>query len=572
MPGKTVTLAQTGHSVIGVASGTSSSSGLVTFKVGDTTAETVTYTATDTTDGVTITDTAAVTFAPGPVSSATSTVASSPSSVIANGTLTSTITITLLDANNNPVSGKTVKLSQGIGTGSTISAASGTSNASGVVTFTTTDVNAEIVTYSAKDTCDNVSLTATTTVTFIAGPVTAAQSQVNSSPTTVNANGVATSTITVTLSDVEGNPVSGKAVALSQSTGGHSTIGAASGTSDANGLVTFTVNDSTPETVTYTATDTTDNVTITDTAAVLFYGPASAAQSQVNASPTTVAANGSATSTISVNLKDVNGSPVPGKTVTLAQTVGDHSIIGNASGTSDVNGLVTFIVKDSTPETVLYTAKDTTDNVAITDTAQVAFFGPGSASTSSVNSSPGSVTANGVATSTVTVTLLDANSVPVPGKTVTLAQSVGGNSTISAASGLFERQWRGHLHGEGHDGASCYLYGYRLNRQRCSHGHRGCGLYARPGNSSPVHGLGQSDHGHRQWHGRVHDHCHSQGCQQQPGVGQDGDPGPVVWRALHHLGRQRSLEQQWCRHFHRDRYPHRGADLYGDRLDRQSLP
>ncbi len=436
VPGKTVTLAQTGHSTIGAASGTSDANGLVTFTVTDTKAETVTYTAKDTTDNVTITDTAAVLFVPGPVSTATSTVNPSPASVTANGTLTSTITVTLLDAQGNPVSGKTVALSQGLGTGSIISGPSGTSNSSGVVTFNATDVTAESVTYFATDTTDSVSLTDTAVVTFLAGPVTAAQSQVNSSPTTVTANGVAISTITVTLSDVEGNPVSGKTVTLAQSTGGHSIIGAASGTSDVNGLVTFVVKDSTAETVTYTAKDTTDNVTIIDTAAVVFYGPANAARSQVNSSPTTVAANGAATSTISVNLEDVNGNPVPGKTVTLAQSTGGHSIIGAASGTSDANGLVTFVVKDSTAETLTYTAKDTTDNVTVTGTAQVVFFGPGSASKSSVNPSPASVTANGVATSTVTVTLLDANSVPVPGKTVTLAQSNGGNSAISAASGI----------------------------------------------------------------------------------------------------------------------------------------
>src|SRR2546422_9393216 len=88
--------------------------------------------------------------------------------VVADGTTTSTITVTLKDANNHPVSGKTVTLAQGTGS-STISAASGASNASGVVTFTVKDTKAEAVTYTARDTTDSVTITQTATVAFTAG-------------------------------------------------------------------------------------------------------------------------------------------------------------------------------------------------------------------------------------------------------------------------------------------------------------------------------------------------------------------------------------------------------------------
>src|SRR5205814_6144487 len=122
-------------STVSAASGASNASGVVTFTVKSTMAETVTYPATDTTDTITSTQTAAVTFTPGAVNAGTSTVGASPTSVVADNTAASTITVTLKDVNNNPVSGKTVTLSQGAGS-STISAASGASNPSGVVTFT----------------------------------------------------------------------------------------------------------------------------------------------------------------------------------------------------------------------------------------------------------------------------------------------------------------------------------------------------------------------------------------------------------------------------------------------------
>jgi len=104
-----------------------------------------------------------------PVSTTVSTVTASPTSILADGTTTSTVTVTLKDGAGNPVSGKAVTLTAGSGS-STISAASGPSNASGVVTFTVKDSVAEAVTYTAKDTTDNITLAQTATVTFTLVP------------------------------------------------------------------------------------------------------------------------------------------------------------------------------------------------------------------------------------------------------------------------------------------------------------------------------------------------------------------------------------------------------------------
>jgi len=158
-----------GHSTIGLPSGTSNSSGVVTFTVKDTHTEALTYTATDSTDGIVVTPTTTVTFTPGPVSAAQSSVTASPAppaTVTANGSATATVTVTLLDANGNPVSGKTVTLTPS-GTHSTVSPASGgTSNSSGVVTFTVKDNKSETVTYTANDTSDGVTITDTAQVKF----------------------------------------------------------------------------------------------------------------------------------------------------------------------------------------------------------------------------------------------------------------------------------------------------------------------------------------------------------------------------------------------------------------------
>jgi len=60
------------------------------------------------------------------VSATQSTVSASPISVVADGSTTSTVTVTLKDAYNNPISDKTVTLAKTSGPGTpTISAASG---------------------------------------------------------------------------------------------------------------------------------------------------------------------------------------------------------------------------------------------------------------------------------------------------------------------------------------------------------------------------------------------------------------------------------------------------------------
>src|SRR6185437_11082075 len=104
--------------------------------------ESVTYTAKDTTDNTTITQTATVNFTAGPVSAGTSTVSANPASVAADGTASSTITVTLLDGSSRPVSGKAMSLSAGAGS-STITTVNGTTDASGQATFTVKDTKAE---------------------------------------------------------------------------------------------------------------------------------------------------------------------------------------------------------------------------------------------------------------------------------------------------------------------------------------------------------------------------------------------------------------------------------------------
>ncbi len=72
------------------------------------------------------------------------------------------------------------------------------------------------------------------------------------------------------LQDAFGSALRGNTVAQTHLGNGRSTLIPASGASNASGQVAFTVTDSHKETVTYSATDTTDGISITQQASVNF--------------------------------------------------------------------------------------------------------------------------------------------------------------------------------------------------------------------------------------------------------------------------------------------------------------
>ena len=431
--------ASAGSSVI-TTSPSTTTSGSVTFTVTDTVAESVTYTATDTTHGGIVLGTTTVVFH-GAASASASTVSASPSTVADDGSTQSTITVTLKDSGGTVVPGKNVTLT-GLTGSAVISPSSATTGTNGVATFTVTDTHAETVAFQAKDTTDsNLLVTQTASVTFAGGSVSTTNSTVSTSATAVVDDNTTTATVTVTLKDASGNLVAGKTVTLTAASGS-ATISAPSGVSNASGVVTFTVKDAKAETIVLTASDSTDSITFTThTVSIVFQGGAvSAATSTVSSSTSgQVLDNGTNTATVSVTLKDSSGNPISGKTVTLSGS--GSSVISVASGTSNASGVVTFSVTDKSAETVVYTAKDTTDNVTVTPTASVTFQGGtfSSVISSVSNATPASVPADGKSYSTITVTVVDTSGNPISGDFINLVcnggcQVVGSGSTSSTQS------------------------------------------------------------------------------------------------------------------------------------------
>ena len=379
----------------------------------------------------------------GSVSGANSTISPGAQTVTADGSDPGLVTVTLNDTNDTPVAGKTVSLvgTSGSSTVTPASVGSDVTDQNGQATFKVTDPSEETVTYDASDTTDSVAVSATTSVTFAAATVNQAVSSVVANPTSVPVLGDL-STITVTLRDHSVNgqpaPLAHRAVSLTASGGISQITPASSGSNvtNAQGQATFAVTDSVNESVIYTAKDTTDATTLTNTASVLFGAPlsVSASKSTVVASPSPALTTGSTTVTVTLLASD-GVTPESAKSVTLAanSTSGSAQIAGTNPQMTDGAGQATFTVSDTTAESVTMVATDSTDGLVVVQQPVVAFqlqtaptLSP-SASTVVVSGSPQS--ADGLSEAIVTVTAVNTASAPVAGATVTVSGSP--NSTVS---------------------------------------------------------------------------------------------------------------------------------------------
>jgi hypothetical protein len=199
--------------------------------------------------------------------------------------------------------------------------------------------------------------------------------QASGTSVAVPADGTAVGGVLVRLLDANGNTVSGKTVTLAK-TAGAAVISPSSGvTTVNNGAVVFTVSDLTSETVTFTATDTTDGIQLSQTATLTF-GVPTATAANLSAYPTSVAADGSSTTTITVTLKDSLGRATPGKQINISQGDGHSVITGPSPGVTDSKGQIQFTATDDVNETVTYTAADVSDaNLPIPGTPAVTFGG-----------------------------------------------------------------------------------------------------------------------------------------------------------------------------------------------------
>ncbi|UCG53250.1 MAG: Ig-like domain-containing protein, partial [Candidatus Latescibacterota bacterium] len=209
-----------------------------------------------------------VTVQPNGISASASTVvAESP--VTADGSDFSLVTVTVTDEFGNPIEGATVDLTP---SGSNASETDpGPTLPDGTTTGQVVNTVAETVTVSA--TANGQPLDDTPQIVFEAGPVDAGTSAVDAT-TPVLADGVTTSTITVTARDANNNPVGFATVVLDVTPSGTGEVlGQPGGVTDPSGEAEGTLRS--PNVGTYTVTATINGTPVTDDATVDFVtGPA----------------------------------------------------------------------------------------------------------------------------------------------------------------------------------------------------------------------------------------------------------------------------------------------------------
>ncbi len=199
--------------------------------------------------------------------------------------------MTLADHNNNPVSGVMVGLAalNGSSVINPDSAAGVATDSTGQATFQVTDTTSEIVRYRATDISDDLPLVGEEVqVTFgtpTPTPPALNDSDITASAATVPANGSSGATVVVLLNDGNGLPLDSKTVTLVP-TSLNAVVAPLTAVTDATGAASFTVTDKKAESVTFTATDITDNMPLTGLSVTITFTPSTASATTSGTSPT----------------------------------------------------------------------------------------------------------------------------------------------------------------------------------------------------------------------------------------------------------------------------------------------
>ncbi len=354
-----------------------------------------------------ITDTAAITMR-----GLTLIINADPEQISADGSSISTIDINLRETgNNNPIPNTNIILATSSGTIPSLTTTNSMGLAEAQLT-SNTEAGQAIISATAG-------ITRLTTVQFISAAPNSIQ--VDADLSSMLANGLSTTDVIATVEDVLGNPVTGTLLGVSTN------IGQLSNSfiyTDANGdaTVTLTSSASTTDTnavVIYTVIN--DTLSLSDSGSVEFRG----ITLSIEADPTQIPANGSATATISAGLSETTrGNPLIGATIDWSTTLG---IIPTSSITDNL-GFASAVL---TAGTITGTAT-VTGAAGVTNSTTIDLLPP-TPSILLLTESSNSIIADGEAATSLQVTLSDVLGIPLDGIQINLSTSFGstGLSTVT---------------------------------------------------------------------------------------------------------------------------------------------
>ncbi|ECA1950197.1 hypothetical protein EJH27_01850 [Salmonella enterica subsp. enterica serovar Virchow] len=259
-----------------------------------------------------------------------STLTASPQTIPADGRTASRLTLTLKDVNNTPIADQKVAFIsslEGTRTGSVTAHPDGTYTAD----LTGTRVGNTSVTVMVNDASFGLE---PVSVNLTAGSsnLSATQSTLAATPATIVANGTATSTVTLTLKDANGNQVSGQAVAFASSLE-NSTL--SSVTDKGDGTYTATLKGTKSGSTSITATVDGNSFAVPAATVTLTADHATAVIDSLTIASDHQAADGRTPDRVIATVKDAYGNLVPGIRVDYAQPDGtEWSSLTQSDGTA----------------------------------------------------------------------------------------------------------------------------------------------------------------------------------------------------------------------------------------------
>lgn len=348
--------------------------------------------------------------------SATFTTIVGTGTIVANGTSTAIITVTLKTANNLPVENVVPMFSATDTNTTNIYGDCSSSNSSGVSICTMASVKPEtkqlFLTYPVSVPGNSV--------TFIYDNVDTTESYIQGDDN-ILANGVAVSNVRIKLVDMVGTPLEGIPTFKATNTGNTNVYGACSAL-DSNGESTCTLTSTKAE---VKQLEILSPAHLVGDSINFLVGPISTAQSTITSTSTPVS-DGVSAALIKIVLRDATLNPIPGESPTYTATdTGSKNVYGPCSVTNSLGE--SFCSLTST--------KAETKTLSITSPINLAggtiVFAPGAASaTYSSITGTTNVLANGTATSTVSINLQDAGQNPIPGVVPTFTATDGGNDNV----------------------------------------------------------------------------------------------------------------------------------------------
>ncbi|WP_416002071.1 Ig-like domain-containing protein, partial [Citrobacter portucalensis] len=329
----------------------------------------------------------------------------------ADGKTANSATATVVDAQGHPVPGLAITWSADKGTVKFAAGGVTDSNGQAKVNFTDTavesvNITAGLVNGSSKTQASH----------FVADPATARISRFDLT-TGAKADGVATNTATVTVTDAGNNPLAGMAV--NWTTDGRASLSGTGALTDASGQVVITLTDIHAEAVNVTATLASNGATQTKST-TFTADTATAVVSTLTVVQDGSPADGKATNSATATVVDARGNPVPG--VAVVWTADKATVKFAAGGVTDTSGKVSVTFTDTVAETANITASLNGSSQS-KPSSFIADVTTATVSTLTIDKD-GSV-ANGTAANSATATVVDANGNPLAGQTVVWSADKG---------------------------------------------------------------------------------------------------------------------------------------------------